>query len=149
MEFRERLNKICQVKHVIIFCLGLLFLWWGCNAVLRYWSQPMSTDVSFKYGETKQGIQFPLITLCSAQIFIDDPMIEECYDGSRISDFISTLISCIKRNKTSHVQIFHPELRDIVEMVKFYTGSEYVNLHHGTVWTKVFHHKGPCYTLDI
>ena len=147
MEFRGRIKKICRVKYVILFCLILLFLWWGSNAVFRYWSQPLSTDISYKYGETDQGIQFPLITLCNWNIFVNDPMIKECHDGSW--NFISTLISCMKRNKTSHMQNFHPEIGNIVKMVRIWTGTEYTNLDHGAVWTKVFHQKGPCFTFDI
>jgi hypothetical protein len=147
MEFKEKTKKICQVKYAILCCLILLFLWWGSNALFRYWSQPLSTDISYKYGETDQGIQFPLITLCNWNIFVNDPMIKECHDGSW--NFISTLISCIKRNKTSHMQNFHPEIRYIVEMVRIWTGSGYTNLEHGTVWTKVFHQKGPCFAFDI
>ena len=148
MEFKERIKKLCRVKYAILFCLILLFLWWGSNAVFRYWSQPLSTDISYKYGETDQGIQFPLITLCNVNIFFHNPIIKECHDGSW--NFISTLISCMKRNKTSQMQNFHPKIRNIVERVQFWTGSEYENLHHGTVWTKVFHHKwGPCFTFDI
>jgi hypothetical protein len=74
-------------------------------------------------------------------------MIKDCHDGSY--NFITTLVTCMKRNKTFQVQNYHPEIRNIVETVQLWTGSEYVNLHHGTVWTKVFHHKGPCYTFDI
>ena len=149
MGFKGRMKKICRVKYVIIFCLILLFVWWGSNAVLRYWSQPLSTDISYKYGEFEQGIQFPLITLCNANIFVNNPMIKDCHNGSW--NFITTLVTCMKRNETSHMQNFHPEIRNIVETVQLWTGSEYVNLHHfyGTVWTKVFHHKGPCYTFDI
>ena len=57
----------------------------------------------------------------------------------------------MKRNKTFHMLSFHPEIRNIIEMVQLWTGSEYINLHqfYGTVWTKVFHHTGPCYTFDI
>ena len=132
---------------MITFCLVLLFLWWGCNAVLRYWSQPLSTNISFKYGESDQGIQFPLITLCNWNIFRTDPIIKECHDGSW--NFISTLISCMKRHRTFHIQNFHPEIRSILEMIKIWTGSEYVNLDHGTLWAKVFHPKGPCFTFDI
>ena len=153
MEFKERIKKICRVKYVIIFCLILLFLWWGINAVLRYWSQPMSTDISYKYGETKQGIQFPLITLCNLDRF-DNKVLKECNDGSW--NFISILVSCMKSNKTlkvaDHMQSFHPEVRNIVKMVKLWTGSTYVNLHHfnETVWSKVFHQSfGPCYTFDL
>ena len=147
MAFRERIKKICRIKYVLLFCLILLFLWWGSNAVFRYWSEPLSTDISYKYGETEQGIQFPLITLCNMNIFINHPMIKECHDGSW--NFISTLLSCMKRNKTSYMQNFHPEIENIVEMVQFWTGLEYVNLDHGTVWTKVFHQNGPCYTFDL
>ena len=147
MEFKEK------IKNVIICCLILLFLWWGSKAVFRYWSEPLSTDISYKYGETEQGIQFPLITLCNVNIFENNPMIKECHDGSW--KFIRTLISCMKSNKTlnmaDHIPAFHPDIRKIVEKVQIFTGSEYVNLDHlyGTVWTKVFHEKGPCYTFDI
>ena len=130
-----------------MFCLILLFLWWGSNAVLRFWSQPLSTDISYKYGETKEGIQFPLITLCNMNIFINNAMIKECHDGSW--NFISTLVSCLKRNKTFHMQNFHPEIGNIVKMVRIWTGAAYTNLDHGAIWTKVFHQKGPCFTFDI
>ena len=150
MEFKEIMKKICRVKYVIIFCLILLFVWWGSNAVLRYWSQPLSTDISYKYGETKQGIQFPLISLCNLNSVVNDPMIKECDDGSW--NLIRTLVSCMKINKTLKIaDHMHPEIRNIVDMVRLWTGSEYINLHHfyGTVWTKGFHQKGPCYTFDI
>ena len=145
---------MCRVKYVIISCLILLFLWWGSNAVLRYWSQPLSTEISYKYGENKQGIQFPVITLCNWNVFFNNPIIKECHDGSW--NFISTFVSCMKGNKILKVADlmlnFHPEIRSIVEMVQFWTGSEYVNLDqfYGTVWTKVFNNNfGPCYTFDL
>ena len=147
MEFKEKIKRLCKVKYAILFCLILLFFWWGSTAVFRFWSQPLSTDISYKYGETDQGIQFPLITLCNWKIFINDPVIQECHDGSW--NFISTLISCMKRNKSSHMQNFHPEIRNIVEKVRIWTGSKYTNLDHGTISTKVFHQKGPCFTFDI
>ena len=153
MEFRERIKKTCRVKYVITFCLSLTFLWWGSNAVLRYWSQPLSTDISSKYGETEQGIQFPLITLCDSRSVTNDPILKDCHDGSWY--FLSALISCMKSDKTLKVadvmQNFHPEINNIVELVLFWTGLKYVNLHsYGTLWTKVFHPKrGPCFTFDL
>ena len=101
MKFKENMKKTCRVRNVIRFCLILLFLWWGSNAVVKYWSQPLSTDMSYKYGETELGIQFPLITLCQTNIFLENPMIKECHDGSW--DFISTVVSCMKGNKTFKV----------------------------------------------
>ena len=133
MKFKEKIKKLCQGKYVILFSLILLNLWWGSNAVLRYWSQPLSTDISYKYGENEQGIQFPLITLCNFNIRNDDPTIRDCYDESW--NFLSALVSCMRRNKSDHMPNSHPE--NVVERVKFWTGSGYVNLHnsYGTVLT--------------
>ena len=86
------------IKHLTIFCLIFLFLYWGKNAVVRYWSQPLSTDISYKYGDTDQGIQFPLITLCNSNIYIDDKIIKKCGDGSWI--FTREIVSCLKSNIT-------------------------------------------------
>ena len=146
-------KKACQVKNFSSFCLILLFLWWGSNAVVRYWSQPLSTDISYNYGETKPGNQFPLITLCNRKDFYQNPIIKSCSDGSW--KFISTIVSCMKSNKTFKgaadvMQSLHPEIGNIVEMVQFWTGLKYVNQHNGKVLTKVFHKKwGPCYTFDL
>ena len=46
----------------------------------------------------------------------------------------------------------HSEIGNIVEMVRFWTGSMYVNLQHfdKKVWTRVFLPAfGPCYTFDL
>ena len=91
MEFRVRIKKICRVKYVILFCLILLFLWWGSNAVLKYWSQPLSTDINYKYGETKQGIQFPLITLC-----MDNGCVirTKNHETSKVVGFLGMSVGC-------------------------------------------------------
>ena len=148
------LMKACQVKNWSVFCLGLLFLWWGSNAVVRYWSQPLSTDISYNYGETKPGSQFPLVTLCNFKDFFQNSIFEECGDGSW--KFISTVVSCMKSNKTFKeadlMQKMHPEIGNIVEMVQFWTGSKYVNVQHldEGIWTRVFLNSfGPCYTFDL
>ena len=152
MEFKEMMKKACQVKNCILFCLILIFLWWGSNAVIRFWSQPLSTDISYKFGETKVGDQFPLITLCNYRYFFENPIINECHDGSY--DFISTVVSCIKSNKAfkegNLMQNLHLEIRNFVEMVRFWTGSKYVNHFDEMGWTKVFlYHSGPCYMFDL
>ena len=101
MELKEKITKICRVRNVIIFCLISLFLWWGSGAVLKYWSQPLSTDLHFEYGETNLGIQFPLITLCQSNVYVENPIINECNDGSW--NFISIIVSCMKGNKSFKV----------------------------------------------
>ena len=153
MKFKEKLKKACQVKNLSAFCLILLFLWWGSKAMVRYRSQPLSTDISYIYGETKLGVQFPQISLCHR--FLYYPIMNECHDGSY--SFISTFATCMKRNKSVELmQNFHPEIGHIVEMVQFWTGSEYVSLWplYKNVWTRAFlidggYYSGPCYTFDL
>ena len=153
-EFKERIKKVCRVKNLIISCLILLFLWWLFNAVMKYWRQPLSTDISYRYGEGKYGIQFPQITLCQPFIFLNHPIMKECHDGSW--NFISTVVSCMKNNKTIKVadliQNLHPEIGKVVELVQLWTGSKYVSLWplYKEVWTRVFVEElGPCYTFDM
>ena len=154
MEFIEKLKKACQVKNVIVFCLILLFLWCVFNAVRKYWLQPLSTEISYKYGEAKLGVRFPQITLCQPNIFLKDPIIKECHDGTW--DFIGAVTSCMKSNNTLKItdliQNLHPAIGNIVEMVRFWTGSKYISLWplREKVWTKVFLEElGPCYTFDL
>ena len=101
MAIKEKIKKTCRVRNLIRVCLISLFLWWGSNAVLKYWSQPLSTDVSFKYGDTELGIQFPLITLCQGNFFIENPIMKYCNVVSW--NFIDTIFSCMKSNTTFKV----------------------------------------------
>ena len=146
---KESLKKACRVKNLVIFCLLTCFLWWGSNAVVRYWNQPLVTDISYIYGETKLGVQFPQITLC--QKLLENPIIKACHDGSW--NFVSTLACCMKNNNSVDlIQNLHADIENIVELVRFWTGSEYVSLWplYGNVWTRVvLIESGPCYMLDL
>ena len=149
MKHNEKLKKACRVRNLVILCLLLCFLWWGSNAVVRYWNQPLVTDISYIYGETKLGVQFPQITLC--QKLLENPIIKACHDGSW--NFVSTLACCMKNNNSVDlIQNLHTDIENIVEMVRFWTGSEYVSLWplYGNVWTRVvLIESGPCYMLDL
>ena len=119
-----------------------------------YWSQPLSTDISYNYGEANPGNQFPLITLCNYKKFFGNPIIKECGDGSW--DFISEVVSCMKRNNTfkeaDFMQNLHLEIGNFVEMVRLWTGTKYVNVQHldEGIWTRVFLNDfGPCYMFDL
>ena len=98
MEIKEIIKKACQAKNLSVFCLMLLFLWWGSNAAVRYWSQPLSTDISYVYDKSKPGYQFSLVTLCNYKEFFQNSIFKECGDGSW--NFISTVLSCMKNNNT-------------------------------------------------
>ena len=153
MKLKEKVKKTCRVRNLIRFCLISLFLWWGINAVVKYWRQPLSTDVRYRQEEAKPGNQFPLITLCNSRDFFGNPIIKDCVDGLSW-DFIGTVVCCMKHNNTSKeanfIQNLPLEKGDIVEMVRFWTGSKYLQQLDGKAWTTVFLEKsGPCYTFDL
>ena len=81
MKLKEKIKKTCRVRNLIRFCLISLFLWWGTNAVVKYWNQPLSTDIRYRQEEAKPGNQFPLITLCNSRDFFGNPIIKDCVDG--------------------------------------------------------------------
>ena len=116
------------------------------------WSQPLSTDISYRYGESKPGDQFPLITLCNYKKFFGNPILKECGDGSW--DFISEVVSCMKSNKTfkeaDFMQNLHLEIGNLVEVVRLWTGLKYVSCTLDEISTRVFLDDfGPCYMFDL
>ena len=154
IEFKERIKKVIQVRNGIIFCLILLFFLGVIRAVMTYWSQPLSTDITYKYGHPYLGFQYPQITLCHPNIYLEHPMFKECRGDAL--EFISVIKSCMKSNNTSEIadliQNLHPEIGNIVKMVRFWTGSKYVSLWplYKKVWTPVFLDDfGLCYTFDL
>ena len=68
--FNEEQSKIMKLlerlklRHLMSLILLSFFIWWCSRAIIRFWSQPLSTDISFSFGDNKTGIQFPLVTLC-------------------------------------------------------------------------------------
>jgi hypothetical protein len=115
MEFKVMMKKACQVKDLILIFFLLLFLWWGSNAVVRYWRQPLSTDISYKYDEIKPVYQFPLLTLCNRNNFFEDTIFKECGDGSW--DFIHIVVFSMKKDKTfQEAMIIH----DYKKLDQFY-----------------------------
>ena len=54
--------KFLRIRILIWICLLSTFIWWGSKSIIRYWNQPLTTDVVYTFGEN--GIQFPLMTFC-------------------------------------------------------------------------------------
>ena len=148
----KKTPKIFRLKNIAVLCLISLFLWWGSKAVIRYWYQPLTTDISYSFGDNTIGIQFPQVTFCETAFFLKNPFMKDCGDGSW--NFISEIQSCLKSgmNLTVHslMKSLHTEISNIFEVVYIWTGSEYLNLSNmdGQVWSEVFL-DGPCYTFDL
>ena len=130
-------------------------MWWGSNAVVRFWCQPLTTDISHSFGDNTIGIQFPLITICdNTNFYQKNTTLEACGDGSW--NYISEFQSCMKNDKNFNISSFmkslQNDIKNIVEVTYFWTGEEYLNLNYldDKVWFEVFTDlDGPCYTFDL
>ena len=96
MTLKQKLKEMVRIKNLIIFCLILLLIWWGGTAILKYWSQPLTTDTMNIFGDNGKGIQFPLITMCDPDIYTKNTLMKDCYTEY---DFIGSFVSCMKQNK--------------------------------------------------
>merc|ERR1712051_1172801 len=109
MRFKQKLKQMLRIRHLIIFCLILLFTWWGSRAILKYWSQPLTTDTSYVFGDNENGIQFPLFTICRRDFFVHNQLIKECQNGDW--DFIGSLVSCMKKYENFRINSFLDSLQ--------------------------------------
>ena len=150
-----KMFKTFRVRYIIVLPLLILFIWWGSNSVLRYWSQPLTTDISHSFGDNKNGIEFPLVTFCQYDFRNNNEIMKDCQGDAW--DFIPTFALCLKMDPNFNVDNFmkstlKTEITSIVEKVRIFTGSEYINLGHLNVnlWSTVFHFVfGQCYTFDM
>ena len=145
-------SKIVRLRNLIVFALISIFIWWAGHAVLRYWSQPLSTDISYNFGDDDSKIQFPIITFCRSLNFPGEHPIMKKYDcGSW--DFLQSFMNCLKTHENLTINTFIESLpterKQIIETTYFWTASEYFNIDD-QLWSPVFHQLyGPCHTFDI
>ena len=155
IKINQKFKRLPRIRHLIIFGLVLLFTWWGSRAILKYWSQPLTTDTSYVFGDNENGIQFPLFTICRRDFFVHNQLIKECQNGDW--DFIGSLVSCMKKYENFHINSFldslQLDIRKVVAMVGIWTGSEYIFLPDDIddqAWFGIYHYAfGPCYTFDL
>ena len=154
LKFKQKLKRIVRIKNLIIFCLMLLLIWWGGTAILKYWSQPLTTDTSFIFGDNEKGIQFPVITICEPDFYANNPLMKDCHTGNW--DFIASFVSCMKEDNNFLLESFMDSLqidiRKIVLMVRLWTGSEYISLQdlENNAWSRIFHYGwGFCHSFDL
>ena len=88
--FKQMLKKIVRIKNFIVFSLILLLFWWGGTAILKYWSQPLTTDTKTVFGDSDKGIQFPVVTICDFDFYTKNPLMKDCYNGNW--DFILSFV---------------------------------------------------------
>ena len=97
MEFQSKIKKLMRMKYLTSVLLVWMFLWWGSNAVLKYLSQPLTTDISRRFGDNSRGIQFPLVTICQLDFESSHELMKDCSAGS--PSFLQSFIACMKKDK--------------------------------------------------
>ena len=102
-EFMLKMFKNIRVRYILVLPLVILFIWWGSNAVLRFWSQPLTTDISHKFGDTRNGIQFPLVTFCPNNF---PAIMNNCRDKFH-PNFIPSFALCLKNDPNFNVDNFY------------------------------------------
>ena len=154
MTFKQKLKQIVRIKNLVIFCLVSLLIWWGGTAVFKYWSQPLTTDTSFNFGDNEHGIQFPSITIYDEDFYTKHPLMKDCYNDTW--GLISSFVSCIKKDKNFLMESFldnlELDIRKIVTMVILWTGKENIILEDldGQAWSRTFHYSfGLSHTFDL
>ena len=151
------LFKIFKIRLVIWIGLLSTFTWWGGKAVIRYWNQPLTTDMFYSFGDNeKGGIQFPLISFCPLPPnFVENNILQECRDKSDRPYFIDSLTYCLETDENFKIKTFMDSLQlkrnDIIKTTRFWTGSGYKDLQYldDEMWSSVFQQRyGLCYTFD-
>ena len=142
---------VLRVKFVILLFLISILLWWVGKAVLRYWNEPLSTEISYSFGDNDNGIQFPLITLCQHHFYLHNSILRNCKNQTR--DFMPSLQYCLKNNLSFKIDDFMESLtikrENVIFKTELWTGSEYVKLND-LIWSKVFYNAyGLCFTADL
>ena len=154
MTFKQKLKQMIRIRNLIIICLISTLIWWGGTAILKYWSQPLTTDTSYIFGDSKNGIQFPVITICETDFFATNPLFKDCIPETW--NLINSFIHCMKKDENFLIESFMDSLqldiRKIVAMVHIFTGSEHIILQDidSQAWSKIFHYAwGFCHTFDL
>ena len=150
-----RMFKYVPIRYIFVVSLMIFFAWCASQDFLRYWSQPLITDISYSFGDNKNGIQFPHIAFCPYFLVRDNSVLNECYNGSSWS-FITALFECLKYDENFNIESFMTTLKKDRETLRakalFWTGQGYIDLNNLNEyhWSPLFHPKyGPCYSFDL
>ena len=147
--------KSIRIKYIIIICLFLIFSYWGIKAFERYWSQPLTTDISYKFGDGNgNGIQFPIVTFCQLKFEVTNPLLKACNNGSW--EFFPSFVNCLKTDENfdidSFMDSFQTERKMVIDEARLWTGSFHIDLKDNDqhLWSRVFDYGfGLCYSFDL
>ena len=142
-------------KFVQIFAssiLTLVFLYWAAQALQKWISEPLSSQVFYSLGDSEQGMIFPVMTICNHNPVYENPLLSQCTQN-KSRDFLEAVYQCLRRSDHT--------LDEIVESAYFerskYLGDYFMQYGNEPVieldekmWIPSHHKKlGLCYSLDL
>ena len=99
---------ISSIKAVSVLALTTIFMYWSISAIKKYISVPISSTVTYKFGDDGYGnINFPVITICldSFKRIALSGMSNNCSMGwRRIDNFHDALRFCTYDSTQSRTQ---------------------------------------------
>ena len=118
---------------------------------MRYWSEPLSTDISFSFGDKQNAIQFPLVTLCNTH----SHAVIQTFNCSESPFFMPAIFDCLRNDKAfridNYTESFQVQRRNVLKSSSIWTGptQDFQNLDE-SAWTNVYNEVyGLCFTLDL
>ncbi len=124
---------IISVKLSAILALSAIFVYWSVLAIEKYSSKPVSTSVSFRFGDDNHGnIRFPVVTFCHpfwttlGKSFAGISVQRQCAKlaNLRWPEVLFYFHDCLKNDSTNSITMqelvdeitFSPEIMDFIEI---------------------------------
>ena len=145
--------KLLRIRVFVWICLLSIFIWWGTESIIRYWNQPLTTNIVYTFDE--RGVQFPLLTFCDKHFTNKNKILQACKDESEFAIFIEAVTACLKKSKnfkiSTLINSFEDDRKDIINITRFWNGYNFTELQNldDQIWSRVYHPMyGPCFMFN-
>ena len=99
--------RLFKIRVLVWICLLSIFIWWGSESIIRYWNQPLTTNIVYTFDE--RGVQFPLLTFCDWDFTSENKILQACKDECDSPFFIEAVTDCLNKSKNFKFSTFNCE----------------------------------------
>ena len=154
MECKGLFSRI--FKGFSAFALLCLFLYWSYYAIDKFLDEPISTQISYRFGDDDKGlIEFPAVSICPLRAKVLAEKFLNCPQDS-FDSFDDMLFRCFAKNSdfTIDEMVKHLDIQreDYVDMQPFKTYADKLNgnaIDTSLGWRTVYSvHFGTCFIFD-
>ena len=133
--------KLLRIRVLVWICLLSIFIWWGTESIIRYWNQPLTTNIVYTFDE--RGVQFPLLTFCDWHFTFKNKILKACKNELDWPFFIDAVTDCLNKSKNFKISTllnsFEDKRKDIINITRFWDGYKYTELQNlDQSWSGVF-----------